>query len=140
EVPVRGGRKLRARGIRYSLAIPTELTASAGSASDTLRSPTEPHSLPHLRHRPPVLHDQTLLQELRYFKAAHKTDQMHQLWQEGSHPQPIQNIEMMVQKLEYTHNNPVCRGYVDDPVHWRYSSARDYAGLPGLIEVTTNWR
>jgi putative transposase len=32
----------------------------------------------------------------------------------------------MLQKLEYMHNNPVRRGYVDDPMHWRYSSARDY--------------
>jgi hypothetical protein len=35
---------------------------------------------------------------------------------------------MMLQKLEYMHVNPVKRGYVDDPLHWRYSSARNYAG------------
>jgi hypothetical protein len=46
---------------------------------------------------------------------------------------------MMRQKLEYIHNNPVKRGYVDDPKHWRYSSARNYAGTPGLIEVATMW-
>ena len=27
---------------------------------------------------------------------------------------------MMWQKLEYIHNNPVVRGFVDDPTHWRY--------------------
>jgi len=47
---------------------------------------------------------------------------------------------MMLQKLEYLHNNPVKRGYVDEPVHWRYSSARNYAGKPGLVEVITDWR
>ena len=47
---------------------------------------------------------------------------------------------MLVQKLEYIHGNPVRRGYVDDPVHWRYSSARNYAGLEGLIEVERDWR
>jgi putative transposase len=46
---------------------------------------------------------------------------------------------MLRQKLEYIHRNPVKRGYVDDPVHWRYSSARNYAGQPGLIEVFTDW-
>jgi len=45
----------------------------------------------------------------------------------------------MIQKVEYTHYNPVKRGYIDDPIHWRYSSARDYAGLSGLIDVTTEW-
>src|SRR5665213_760607 len=68
----------------------------------------------------------TLLEELRYFKLRHKIDQAYQLWQEGNHPQQIQSDEMMRQKLEYMHANPVRRGYVDDPVHWRYSSARNY--------------
>ncbi len=45
----------------------------------------------------------------------------------------------MLQKLAYIHENPVKRGYVDDPVHWRYSSARNDAGLTGLIEVETRW-
>ncbi|MEX2138258.1 MAG: transposase [Pirellulales bacterium] len=82
---------------------------------------------------------QTLLQELHYFKLRHKIDQRHQLWQEGSHPQQIENDEMMLQKLEYTHNNPLRRGYVDDPLHWRYSSARNYARMPGVIDVVTDW-
>ncbi len=81
----------------------------------------------------------TLLNLLEYYKARHKTDQQYQLWQEGSHPQQIIDDEMMLQKLEYIHLNPVKRGYVDDPVHWRYSSARNYAGMQGLIEVTTTW-
>jgi len=38
------------------------------------------------------------------------------------------------------HNEPVERGCVDDAMHWRYSSARNYAGQPGLIEVVTDWR
>lgn len=82
----------------------------------------------------------TLLEELRFFRLRHKSDQTYQLWQEGSHPQQIQNDEMMTQKLEYMHLNPVRRGYVDDPVHWRYSSARNYAERVGLIEVITDWR
>jgi REP element-mobilizing transposase RayT len=82
----------------------------------------------------------TLLNELRYFKARNKVDQEFQLWQEGNHPQQIGSDEMMIQKLEYTHNNPLRRGYVDEPTHWRYSSARNYAGLTGLIDVVTDWR
>ena len=57
----------------------------------------------------------------------------------ASHPQLIQDEEMMRQKVQYIHNNPVKRGYVDDPTHWRYSSARNYAGLPGLLEVEQVW-
>ena len=61
------------------------------------------------------------------------------MWQEGSHPEQIKDEEMMGQKLEYVHMNPVKRGYVDEPTHWRYSSARNYAGLAGLFPVMTEW-
>ena len=81
----------------------------------------------------------TLLDQLRLHKAPYKTDSEYQVWQEGSQPKEIQNTEMMLQKLEYAHNNPVKRGYVDDPLHWRHSSARNYAGQPGLIVVATDW-
>ncbi len=83
--------------------------------------------------------DGFLLKQLNAFKLSHKTDRPYQLWQEGSHPKLIQNEEMMRQKLDYMHFNPVERGYVDDPIHWRYASARNYAGLKGLLDITTEW-
>ena len=82
----------------------------------------------------------TILEQLAFRKARHKTDREFQFWQEGSHPQQISSEEMMCQKIEYIHYNPVKRGFVDLPEHWRYSSARNYAGLPSLIDVATDWR
>ena len=70
---------------------------------------------------------------------AHKTDRAYQFWQEGVHPEWIQNDEMMRQKIDYIHNNPVKRGYVDEAIHWRYSSARNYMGQVGLLEICTEW-
>ena len=83
---------------------------------------------------------QTLLEELRYFKLRHKSDQEYQLWQEGHHPEQIQGDDMMLQKLEYMHHNPIRRGYVDEARHWRYSSARNYLGEAGLLDVVTDWK
>jgi putative transposase len=83
---------------------------------------------------------ETLLRGLRALKLQHKTASEYQVWQEGSKPKQISTDEMMIQKLEYVYYNPVKRGYVDEPVHWRYSSARNYAGMPGLVEVVTDWR
>jgi REP element-mobilizing transposase RayT len=80
-----------------------------------------------------------LLQQLRPLKLRHKKESENQVWQEGNHPQQIRGEDMMQQKIEYIHNNPVVRGYVDEPLHWRHSSARNYAGQPGLIEVVTDW-
>jgi putative transposase len=81
----------------------------------------------------------TLLDQLAFRKALHKHDRDFQFWQEGSHPQQHSSDELMWQKIEYIHFNPVKRGYVDDPTHWRYSSAPNYARLPGLIDVVTSW-
>lgn len=81
----------------------------------------------------------TLLHQLRAHKLKHKKNSEFQVWQEGNQPKQIQNDEMMWQKLAYIHDNPVKRGYVDDPLHWRYSSARVYARQPGPVEVVTDW-
>ncbi|WP_198532947.1 hypothetical protein [Salinivibrio sp. MA440] len=50
-------------------------------------------------------------------------------------PKLIQSDAMMWQKIDYIHQNPVKRGYVDEAAHWRYSSARDYEGASGLLAV-----
>jgi REP element-mobilizing transposase RayT len=76
-----------------------------------------------------------ILEKLRHNKLRHKVGSKYQLWQEGSHPEEITTDEIMYQKVEYIHNNPVRRGYVDDPCHWRYSSARNYEGKQGLVNV-----
>ena len=41
----------------------------------------------------------------------------------------------MREKLDYIHANPVKCGYVNFPEYWRYSSASNYAGLVGLIDI-----
>jgi REP element-mobilizing transposase RayT len=83
--------------------------------------------------------DRALLDEFRERKAAHRVDRSFQLWQEGSHPKQVTSEVMLRQKLEYIHDNPVRRGYVDRPEDWRYSSAWNYAGLSGLVPVVIDW-
>ena len=39
------------------------------------------------------------------------------------------------QKLAYIHNNPLEAGFVDKPEEYLYSSARDYYGMKGLIDI-----
>jgi REP element-mobilizing transposase RayT len=76
---------------------------------------------------------------LEFFKRVYKTESTYQVWEEGSHPQGVTSEEVLLQKLEYIHLNPVKRGYVDKPEHWRYSSARNYLGHEGLMTVCTSW-
>ncbi len=56
-------------------------------------------------------------------------------WQEGNEAKEIHTDFFVEQKLHYIHQNPVAAEIVTEPEHYLYSSARDYAGQPGLLEV-----
>lgn len=78
---------------------------------------------------------QWLLNQLKFYKKAYKTKSKYQVWQEGVHPQLIQNMNMAKQKIDYIHNNPVKRGIVREPKDWIYSSASNYYKDGGIIEI-----
>ena len=59
-----------------------------------------------------------------------------QLWQQHNHPIELYNSKICWQKLDYIHANPVVAGFVEKEEDWLYSSARNYHGMPGLIEVS----
>jgi putative transposase len=58
-----------------------------------------------------------------------------QFWQEGNHPIELFDNKIMQQKLDYVHDNPVEAGFVEKPEDWLWSSARDYAGSKGLLDI-----
>jgi REP element-mobilizing transposase RayT len=58
-----------------------------------------------------------------------------QFWQQDNHPIELWDNYMMEQKLNYIHENPVIAGIVSKPEDYIYSSARDYAGEQGLLEI-----
>ncbi len=47
----------------------------------------------------------------------------------------MRTLEMAHQKLDYIHYNPVEAGFVERPEEYLYSSAREYCGGKGLIEI-----
>lgn len=59
----------------------------------------------------------------------------YQFWQQHNHPIELDNNKIMDQKLDYLHENPVAEGYVFEPHEYKYSSAIDYAGGKGLINI-----
>jgi len=58
-----------------------------------------------------------------------------QFWQQDNHPVCLDSNFLIDQRLHYLHNNPVVEGIVEDPAHYVYSSARDYAGIKGLLDI-----
>ncbi len=59
----------------------------------------------------------------------------YQVWQQGNHPIELVSPKFIAQKLAYIHLNPVRAGIVDEASHYLYSSARNYEGIKGLLDV-----
>ncbi|MEL6560971.1 MAG: transposase [Bacteroidota bacterium] len=59
----------------------------------------------------------------------------YKVWQDGNHPKQLLTNQFMQQKLDYIHQNPVSDEIVDHEAAYIYSSARDYCGRKGLLEI-----
>ena len=72
-----------------------------------------------------------------FSKAASKLKRIKSLkiWQDGCHPILLDNNTMIDQRLNYIHENPVVAEIVNSSFHYKLSSATNYAGLGGLIDV-----
>ena len=58
-----------------------------------------------------------------------------QFWQQSNHPLVLDTNYLLTQKLDYIHNNPVVAGFTVLPEEYLYSSARDYCGQKGLVDI-----
>jgi putative transposase len=54
---------------------------------------------------------------------------------QDNHPEELFSNKFFDQKSEYIHMNPVKEGWVEFPEHFLYSSAKDYCGQKGMIEI-----
>ncbi|MFN8323467.1 MAG: hypothetical protein U0T74_12475 [Chitinophagales bacterium] len=61
----------------------------------------------------------------------------YKFWQESNHAIELDAYtpDIFDSKFNYTHDNPVRAGIVDEAKYYLYSSARDYAGLKGLVNI-----
>lgn len=59
-----------------------------------------------------------------------------QFWQAGNHPIVCYSEKFTLQKLNYIHQNPVKARLVYNPEDYVWSSASNYAGKSGQIDVT----
>ena len=64
-----------------------------------------------------------------------KKKQERQLWTHENHAELLDSERFISQKLDYIHNNPVKSGIVQNPEDFLYSSAKNYAGMDGVIDV-----
>ena len=60
---------------------------------------------------------------------------IYRFWQDKSHPIELTTNEMIEQRINYIHENPVKTGLVAAAEEFLFSSARNYADLDSVIEI-----
>jgi putative transposase len=64
-----------------------------------------------------------LLHMFKYYATYESQNEKYQFWQKTSHPTECITTDMLNQKRDYIHRNPVEAGLVSQAEYWRYSSA-----------------
>lgn len=64
-----------------------------------------------------------------------KTAEGYRFWRTDNKPIELWSNAVIDQKLNYLHQNPVEEGLVSRAEHYIYSSAIDYAGEKGMLDV-----
>ena len=62
-------------------------------------------------------------------------NEVYKVWTSNNHPEEIYSEVFLRSKINYIHDNPVRAGLVLEPSHYKYSSAVNYEGKKGLIEI-----
>ena len=65
----------------------------------------------------------------------HKRNEKYQVWTHENHAEIVYGNKFMDSKINYIHENPVRAGIVEKAEDYLYSSARNYAGLDGVLDV-----
>jgi len=77
-----------------------------------------------------------LLMIFRYVARSHSRNNEYQVWTHESHAEEIYSNTFIEQKIEYIHNNPVRSRIVSKAEDYIYSSARNYAEMESILEIS----
>ena len=59
----------------------------------------------------------------------------YQFWRQDNKPIELWSNDVIDQKIDYVHNNPVEAGFVKHPEDYLYSSAKYYIENQGILEI-----
>ncbi len=76
-----------------------------------------------------------MIRIFEYYATYNKNNKTHQFWQQDSKPIELESPKWINKKLAYIHMNLVLNGVVQEPEAYAYSSARDYLGMAGYLEI-----
>ena len=76
-----------------------------------------------------------LLRKFAFAAARIERGVNYKVWQDGFHPIELDSEKLIDEKLDYIHNNPVEDEIVKNPEEYLYSSAINYSGGKGILDV-----
>jgi putative transposase len=75
-----------------------------------------------------------MLQEFEKAGGASSRHKSYKFWQAGNHAIELFDERFTWDKINYTHNNPVEEGFVNNAHEWRYSSASNYHNQDSILK------
>lgn len=76
-----------------------------------------------------------MLYRFQYARKFKTNVKEYKFWQDGNHATECFNYEFAMQKLYYIHQNPVRALIVEEAEHYLFSSAKNYCGQKGYLDV-----
>jgi putative transposase len=76
-----------------------------------------------------------LLYLLSYYAKKTNANEHFKVWTNNNHPEAIYSEAFLLSKLNYIHQNPIRASIVTEADHYLYSSAVDYSGSKGLVDI-----
>lgn len=118
------------------LILSTDETSKLEDIIRDLKSYTSRHIRKYMENNPQESRKEWMLWMMKRAGEKKSNNKDFQFWQQHNHPIELSTKEIMLQRLNYIHNNPVEAGFVDQPADWVFSSARDYEDQKGIIEIS----
>ena len=73
--------------------------------------------------------------QMKFAASRHSRNEVYQLWTHDNHPLELTENYLIDQRLNYIHENPVRAVIVAKAEDYIYSSAANYCGEKGLMEI-----
>lgn len=116
------------------------LSSEAGKLSDTIRDLKGYTSKEILKLVETGIESRKdwMLHQFKFFAGQHSRNEKYQLWTHENHAMELSPYRPRISqvKLNYIHENPVRAGIVARTEDYLYSSAVDYTGKKGLVDIT----
>jgi REP element-mobilizing transposase RayT len=113
------------------------LRCTAGRTSDTIRDfkSFTARKILDTMNAEPESRREWMLELFALSAMQHERSEKYQLWTHENHAEIVHGNQFMNSKIKYIHENPVRAGIVEKAEDYLYSSARNYAGLDGVLDI-----